>query len=145
MHEQTQAIESHRATRGFFPAVLGKNVHVERAGGVVFFAKEHLSVEQGGGQWFISTGKLDVRQGGGAALIAKEAQVSEGTVGVLIAGRATMGSGARVLVRATPAVALAAVAGLAAGWMFGRRGRSSSEHDGEARGTRGAEPARQAL
>jgi hypothetical protein len=145
MAEQTQALEPHRATRGFFPAVLGKDVHVERAGGVVFFAKEHLSVEQGGGQWFISTGKLDVRQGGGGAMIAKEAQVSEGTVGVLIAGRATMGPGARVLVRATPAVALAAVVGFAAGWLFGHRGRSSPGQEAEARGTRGVEPARQAL
>jgi len=58
---------------------------------------------------------LDVRQGGGAALIAKEGHVSQGAVGVLIAGRATIAPGARVLLRATPAVAFAAVAAFAAG------------------------------
>jgi len=124
MNEHTHAPEPRRAARGFFPVVAGNDVHIERAGGVVFVAKRHLTIEQGGGQWFVSAGTLDVRQGGGAALIAKEAQVSQGTVGVLIAGRATIAPGARVLLRATPAVALAAVAGFAAGWLVGHRGRS---------------------
>ena len=121
MNEHTQPPELHRATRGFFPVVAGNDVHVERGGGVMFFARRHLSIEQGGGQWLVSAGTLDVRQGGGAALIAKEAQVSNGNVGVLIAGRATMAPGVRVLLRVTPAVALAAVAGFAAGWLFGHR------------------------
>ena len=124
MNEHTQALEPHRATRGFFPVVSGNDVHVERAGGIIFLARQHLSVQHGGGQWFVSTGTLDVRQGGAAALIAKEAQVSEGNVGVLIAGRATIARDTRVLLRGTPAVALAAVASFAAGWLFGHRGRS---------------------
>src|SRR5262249_6289763 len=105
MNEHTHAPEPRRAARGFFPVVAGNDVHIERAGGVVFVAKRHLTIEQGGGQWFVSAGTLDVRQGGGAALIAKEAQVSQGTVGVLIAGRATIAPGARVLLRAAPAAA----------------------------------------
>lgn len=124
MNEHTEAPEMRRATRGFFPVVAGNDVHVERGGGLLFLAKRHLSIEQGGGQWFVSGGTLDVRQGGGAALIAKEAHVSEGYVGVLIAGRATIAPGSRVLLRATPAVAFAAVAGFAAGWLFRQRGRS---------------------
>src|SRR5262245_43459947 len=124
MNEHTQAPEPRRATRGFFPVIAGNDVHIEQAGGVMFLARRHLSIEQGGGQWLVSAGTLDVRQGGGAALIAKEAQVSRGNVGVLIAGRATIAPGARVLLRATPAVALAAVASFAAGWLFGHRGRS---------------------
>jgi hypothetical protein len=124
MSEHTQAPEPRQAMRGFFPVVAGNDVHVERGGGVVFLARRHLTIEQGGGQWLVSAGALDVRQGGGAALIAKEAHMSQGTVGVLIAGRATIAPGARVLLRATPAVALAAVAGFAAGWLFGQRGRS---------------------
>ena len=122
-HAHAHAFEPRRATRGFFPVVTGKDVHVERGGGLVFVAKRHLSIEQGGGQWLVSAGTLDVRQGGGAALIAKEAQVSRGNVGVLIAGRATIAPGARVLLRGTPAVALAAVASFVAGWVFGHRGR----------------------
>ncbi|HEY7186126.1 MAG TPA: hypothetical protein VH436_06230 [Vicinamibacterales bacterium] len=121
MNEHTQAREPRQAMRGFFPVVAGNDVRVERGGGIIFLAKRHLSIEQGGGQWLLSTGTLDVRQGGGAALIAKEAHVSEGNVGVLIAGRATIAPGARVLLRVTPAVALAAVAGFAAGWLFGHR------------------------
>jgi len=124
MNEHTQAREPRRATRGFFPVVAGNDVHVERGGGVMFLARRHLSIEQGGGQWLISAGTLDVRQGGGAALIAKQAQVSEGNVGVLIAGHATIAPNARVLLRATPAVALAAVVSFAAGWLLGQRGRS---------------------
>ena len=124
MNEHMHASEPRQATRGFFPVVAGSDVHVERGGGLLFLARRHLSIEQGGGQWLVSAGTLDVRQGGGAALIAKEAQVSEGNVGVLIAGRATIAPGARVLLRATPAVALAAVASFAAGWLFGHRGRS---------------------
>src|SRR5262245_50438496 len=123
MNEHTQAPEARQATRGFFPVVAGNDVHIERAGGLVFAAKRHLSVQQGGGQWLVSGGRLDVHQGGGAALIAKEAQVSEGTVGILIAGRATIAPGARVLLRGTPAVALAAVGSFAAGWLFGHRRR----------------------
>ena len=124
MNEHTQAAPPRRATRGFFPVVAGNDVHIQQAGGVVFVAKRHLSIEQGGGQVLVSAGTLDVRQGGGTALIAKEAQVSQGIVGVLIAGRATIAPGARVLLRGTPAVALAAVASFAAGWLLGRRGRS---------------------
>jgi hypothetical protein len=97
MNEHTQAREPRQAMRGFFPVVAGNDVRVERGGGIIFLAKRHLSIEQGGGQWLLSTGTLDVRQGGGAALIAKEAHVSEGNVGVLIAGRATIAPGARVL------------------------------------------------
>jgi hypothetical protein len=123
MNEQTQALETRRATRGFFPVVAGNDVHVERSGGVMFLAKQHLTIEEGGGQWLVSGGTLDVRKGGGAALIAKEAHVSEGNVGVLIAGRATFAPGARVFVRASPALAVAAAAGFAAGWLFGRRAR----------------------
>jgi hypothetical protein len=124
MNEQTQAREPRRAARGFFPVVAGEDVHVERGGGIVFLARRHLTIEQGGGQWLVSTGTLDVCQGGGAALIAKEAHVSEGNVGVLIAGRATIAPGARVLLRATPAVAVAAAASFAVGWLVGHRGRS---------------------
>ena len=124
MNEHTKAGEPRLAKRGFFPVVAGRDIHVERGGGIMFLARRHLSLEQGGGQWLVSTGTLDVRQGGGAALIAKEAQVSEGNVGVLIAGRATIAPGARVLLRATPAVALAAVASFAAGWLFGHHRRS---------------------
>jgi hypothetical protein len=124
MNEHTQAPEPRRASRGFFPVVAGNDVHIERGGGAIFVAKRHLSIEQGGGQMLVSAGTLDVRQGGGVTLIAKEAQVSQGNVGVLIAGRATIGPGARVLLRGTPAVALAAAVSFAAGWVFGQRGRS---------------------
>jgi hypothetical protein len=124
MDEHTQALQPRLATRGFFPIVTGNDVHIERGGGMVFVAKRHLSIEQGGGQVLASAGTLDVRQGGGVALIANEAHVSQGNVGVLIAGRATIAPGARVLLRATPTVALAAVASFAAGWVLGHRGGS---------------------
>jgi hypothetical protein len=60
-------------------------------------------------------GDLDVRQGGGGALVAKNARIGEGFVAVLAAWNATLAPGARVLLRVTPAVSLAAAAGFIAG------------------------------
>jgi len=113
-------------SRSFSPLVLGENVHVERGGGIAFLARQHLTVEQGGGQWLVSAGNLDIRQGGGAALIARTARVESGFVGALVAQNVHLAPGARVLLRVTPAVTMAAALGLAAGWLLRGRRRSRS-------------------
>ena len=117
-------MEPRRVSQGFFPVVMGGDVRVERGGGLAFLAGRQLTVQQGGGQWLVSANHLDVRQGGGAALIAKTARVEQGFVAVLFAWHAQIAPGARVLLRWTPAVTLAAAAGFLAGWGVGRRKRT---------------------
>ena len=122
-----QAPEPRRVTRGFFPFVAARDVRVEQGGGVVFFARRNLAIERGGGQWPLSAGNLNVHQGGGAALVARNAWVKDGFVGMLVAWNATLAPGARVLLRVTPAVSLAAAAGFVAGWLCSRTGAHADE------------------
>jgi hypothetical protein len=110
-----------RVTRGFFPFVAGRNVHVERGGGVLFLALRQLIIERGGGQWLISAGDLHVKKGGGAALIARSAHVEHGRIGVLVARDVQLGNDTRVFARVTPAALAAGAAALAAGWWLGAR------------------------
>jgi hypothetical protein len=112
------------ARRGFFPAVIGKNVEAREAGAAAFIAGKSLHLEQGGGQWLVSLGNMDVRRGGGAVLAGRTVRLEQGFVGCLVAGKAEIGQGARVLVRATPALALAAAAGFIGGLLIGRNRRS---------------------
>ena len=116
-----RSAEPRRVTRGFFPFVFGREVRVERGGGVVFVARRQLTVERGGGQWLVSMGNLDVHQGGGGVLVARNAWVKEGFLGILLAWNATFAPGASVLLRVTPALTLAAGAGFVAGLLCGRR------------------------
>ena len=51
MNEHTPTVGPRLASHGLFPVVSGNDVHVERAGGLIFFARRQLSVQQGGGQW----------------------------------------------------------------------------------------------
>jgi hypothetical protein len=113
-----------RATRGFFPVVAGRNVHVERGGGVLFLALEQLVIERGGGQWMISAGDLHVNKGGGAALIARSAHIEHGRIGVLVARDIHLGSGTRVTARINPAALAVTVAAFATGWWLSARRHS---------------------
>jgi hypothetical protein len=110
-----------RASHGFFPVVAGRNVRVERGGGVVFFALRRLFIERGGGQWLISGGDLHVHEGGGAALIARTAHVNHGRIGVLIARDVRLDDSTPVALRLTPPVAIVAAAAFAAGWWLNLR------------------------
>jgi hypothetical protein len=122
-------MQDQRAMQGFFPIVAGRDVRVERAGGVAFLARRSLTVQQGGGQWLIAGGDLRIQQGGGAALIAKRAHVERGFVAALFGWNVTIAPGSRVLLRAAPAVAMAAASGFLLGWLVGRSGRA--EEGGE--------------
>ena len=121
MNASEHAVDERRAERGFFPVVFGRDVHVQQGGGLIFLAKENLSVRQGGGQWMLCGGDLSVEQGGCAAMVARHARVDRGFVAAIIAGNVELGAGARVLLRATPALAAASAAAFLAGWLLGRR------------------------
>jgi hypothetical protein len=127
MERTTEPAEPRVATRGFFPVVAGGDVRVQNGGGLVFLARRSLSVQQGGGQWFVSAGNLDVRQGGGAAFVARTAHVESGFFGAIVAWKAEVAPGARVLLQGTAAVAVAAAAGFLAGWLAGARRRSAAD------------------
>lgn len=109
------------ARRGFFPVVMGHDVQVQDAGGLIYIAKQHLHVSRGGGQWLVAGRDQTIEQGGGAILLSRHAHVSQGVVGLLVAGRVTMDGGARALLTVSVPVAAAAAAGFLAGLLLGRR------------------------
>lgn len=106
--------------KGFFPVVVGHDVRVRQAGGVIFGAKRDLRLSQGGGQWLVALRDQTIRYGGGALLVSRQAQVSNGFVGVVVGGTVTLGGGARAMITVPPGVAVAAAAAFAFGWLMGR-------------------------
>jgi hypothetical protein len=76
-----------KATRGFFPVVIGEHVEVRQAGGLGFAAKRDLSVTQGGGRWLGAGNDISIRQGGAMFLAAGNGvDIEEGGAGVVAAG-----------------------------------------------------------
>jgi hypothetical protein len=109
------------AHRGFFPAVIGEDVRVRDAGGVIFVAKQNLTVSRGGGQWLVAGRDQTIEQGGGVILVSRQARLTHGFVGLLVAGRVSLEGSARALLTLSPPVVVAAAAGLAVGLLLGRR------------------------
>jgi hypothetical protein len=123
--------------KGFFPAVTGEDVHIEDAGGVIFVARRNQTVSQGGaqcliagrdqilrqagGQWLIAGRNQTLEQSGGAILASRHARVTNGFVGLLVAGRVTLDGSARALLTLSAPALAAAAAGLALGLLWGRR------------------------
>jgi hypothetical protein len=118
-----------KAHRGFFPAVIGRDVRVTQGGGAIFLARDTLRLTQGGGQWLIAGRTQTVEQGGAAVLLTREANLTNAFVGVLIAGRTTFEHGARALVSIAPPAAVAGALGLVIGLLLGRRHRAASVPD----------------
>lgn len=109
--EKGQRAEPVRAHRGFFPIVCGRKVEVSQGGGMVFIATDELEIEQGGGQWMIGLRELEVERGGCAVMVAGRAKVSRGFIGLLLAFRAELKDGSRVLMTLPQAIAAGAAAG----------------------------------
>jgi hypothetical protein len=118
------------AHRGFFPVVIGEQVQLNEAGGMVFIARGNLAVTRGGGQWLVAAGDQTIEQGGGAVLVSRAAHVTNGFVGLVVSARTTLDGNARVLATVSMPVALAAVAGLLLGLVLGRRARDRRESAG---------------
>jgi hypothetical protein len=108
------------ARQGFFPVVVGRDVRVQEAGGLVFVARRNVTISQGGGQWLIAGGDQTITQGGGAVLVSRRAHVENGLVGIVVAGRVTLGSGARAALTLSGPIAVVAAAGLLLGVLIGR-------------------------
>ncbi len=111
------------ARRGFFPVVVGEQVQLNEAGGMVCIARGNLAVTNGGGQWFVAAGDQKIDHGGGAVLVSRSAHVTDGFVGLVVSARTTLDGNARALATVSMPVALAAVAGLLLGLALGRRAR----------------------
>lgn len=119
----TTVSEPVHARKGFFPLVMGHDVHVQEAGGVAYLAKGNLSLSRGGGQWLIAGREQTVVQGGGAMMLTRQARVTNGFIGVLIAGQVTLEGNARALLRVSLPVAAAAAAGFVLGGLASRFSR----------------------
>jgi hypothetical protein len=109
------------ARRGFFPAVVGRDVQIQEGGGVIFLARRNLNITRGGGQWLIAGHDQHVEQGGGAVLLSRQARVTNGFVGLLVAGHVTLEGNARTLVTISAPVAAVLAAGVIALAALGRR------------------------
>ena len=96
-------------------------MHIERGGGAFLIARRDMHVKQGGGQWLVAVGNQTIDQGGGAVLVSSRARVSNGFVGVAIAGRVSFEGTARALVSVSLPMIVAAAAGFGLGLLLGRR------------------------
>jgi hypothetical protein len=121
--------EQHRTTvrQGFFPAVFGRYIDVERGGGLIFAARRNLNITQGGGQWLLAGRSQTIQQGGGAVLVSGQTEVVNGFVLLLVTKRATLQGNARALFSIPLPAAAAPAAGFAAGALFGRLRSSRQE------------------
>lgn len=117
-HEQAQPTRT-----GFNPFTIGQDVHIERGGGAFLIARRNLHVSRGGGQWLVALGNQTIDQGGGAVLVSREARVSNGFVGVAIAGKLSFEGRARALVTISLPMLAAAAAGFGLGMLLGHRRR----------------------
>jgi len=70
-------------------------------------------VRQAGAQWMLSAGDVAVEWGGAAVVAAPTVKVERGVVGLVLARRAELGDGVRVLLQPRGAAALGAGVGLA--------------------------------
>jgi hypothetical protein len=122
MDEQDQ--EQTTARKGFAPVTVGQDVHIEKGGGAVLFARRDMHLSRGGGQWLVALGNQTITQGGGAVLVSREARVSQGFVGLIVAGRVTLEGTARALVTVSVPLLAAAAAGFGLGVLIGRRRRA---------------------
>ena len=119
MDEQEQQQASART--GFTPLTLGRDVYIDRGGGALMLARRDMHVSRGGGQWLIAVGNQTIDKGGGAFLVSREARVSNGTVGVVIANRVSFEGSARALLTISLSTVAAATLGFGLGLLFGRR------------------------
>ena len=110
-----------RTRTGPTPFAIGRDVHIDRGGGALLIAKRDMRVTRGGGQWLVGLRQQTIEQGGGGVLLSREAHVTNGFVGVVVAGRVTLEGTARALATISLPVAAAAAAGFALGMLFGKR------------------------
>jgi hypothetical protein len=115
--------------KGFVPLVIGDDVRVRQSGAVIIGARRDMRLSQGGGQWLVALRDQTIRYGGGALLVSRQAQVTNGFVGVVVGETVTLGGRARALVSVPPRVAAAAAVAFAIGLTIGRwrRDRTASQ------------------
>jgi hypothetical protein len=113
--------EQQSTRRGFFPVVVGRDVSMQNAGGAVLIAKHDLKISRGGGQWLVAGRDQSIEQGGGAFLLSRRARVTNGFVGVIVAGRVTLEGTARTLLTVSGGAIAAVAAAFGLGLLFGER------------------------
>ncbi len=114
-------VEGTDARSGGGPFTIGRDVHIDRGGGALLIARRDMHVSRGGGQWLVAVRDQQIEQGGGALLVSRQVRVTNGFVGVVVAGRVTLEGTARALVTLSGPVLVGAAIGFAVGVLFGRR------------------------
>jgi hypothetical protein len=91
----------------------GDGVSLTQGGATAVVAAGDAEIRQGGCQWLLSAGDVTVEWGGAAVMAAPSVKMERGTVGLVLARRAELGDGVRVLLQPRGAAALGAGIGLA--------------------------------
>jgi hypothetical protein len=102
----------------------GKNAQINQGMGMAVVAGQNIDLKEGGGAILNAGQNITINNGGGGLLICKQAEVKQSTIGVLLAGQASLDKDVRVLMTRNEAVAFGAAFGLAAaifGFLFRRR------------------------
>jgi hypothetical protein len=119
MDEHTHQRPDARSAGG--PFTIGRDVHIDRGGGALLIARRDMHVSRGGGQWLVAMHDQTINQGGGAVLVSRQARVTSGFVGVVVAGRVSLEGRARAMVTLSGPLLVGAAIGLTVGLLFGRR------------------------
>jgi len=110
-----------RRRAGIAAFATGQDVHIDRGGGALLIARRDMHVSRGGGQWVVALRDQTIHQGGGAVLLSREARVSNGFVGLIVAGRVSLEGTARTLATISLPLVVAAATAFGLGILVGRR------------------------
>lgn len=94
-------------------SLAGENASLRLAGAGVVASGNDMTVERGGGGLLAAGNQLSLTTGGGVALLAGKAELRNSYLGLLVAGKTTLGEGARVLLGTKEAVVLGVTLALA--------------------------------
>lgn len=87
----------------------GDNATLQQAGASLVAAGNDMSLTKGGGALLAAGNQLSLQYGGGLGLVAGKAEVRNSYLGLLVAGKATIGENSRVLFGTKEAIIFAAV------------------------------------
>jgi hypothetical protein len=108
--------------------VSGKDTALTMAAAVVVPTLGDVRIDKGGAQWVVAAGDVSIDKGGCVAAVAPSVRVDRGGVGVVLAWKAEIGEGTRVLLRPLAAAALGLGVGLAFFASLGYAGKQAWQH-----------------
>lgn len=87
------------------------DISVTNGGAVAMLAGGNVNISSGGAQLMAAGGDMHIEEGGGMILVSRQARVSKGVIGFLLAREAVIGEDSRVIFNTPQAIALGAALG----------------------------------